>query len=350
MKVAVITTSRADWNSLGMVAKALLAAGADMRVLASSDHPAVETIRADGCAKDGRAYDLFDNPVKALTEALERFEPDMALVCGDRHETLLAAYWAAMAGIPLAHLAGGDVTTGSMDERWRHAITKMADLHFPTSWESASRIAQMGESQQSIHMLGSASVDRMLATPIMPLAETTKALGLPDSRPFLLLNWQAGLNTAKELPPLMDALRSQPMPVVFLGLNPERGAREEEFFIVSGARPGWPRHPNLRPELYLSALAHCHALVGNSSSGFYEAPYYGTPVFNVGTRQNGRTRPWCVLDIGTGPHGMLHLRQALPRAHRFDRQYPHGDGHAAPAIAKAILAYQPQPKVFYDRP
>lgn len=356
MKVAVITTSRADWNSLGMVAKELeRRIGGRLTVLCVSDHAAGGDVLAEfptarwlelaGDRPGYRAAELLE----ALQSALEAVDPDMVVICGDRYETLQAAFCASLMGIPVAHLAGGDVSGGSTDEKYRHAITKLADVHFPTHREAAERIIQMGEDPHRVHSCGSASVDRVIQTPIMPLAETTKLLGLPDSRPFILLNWQPETPRDSGLPELLDALVINPMPVVCVGINPDPGSDAAGQLLAAVVRKPnsrlstWVGKQNLPPELYLSALAHCACLIGNSSSGFYEAPHYGTAVINVGNRQRGRgPTPACMVHVEADASKITTVLKILNSDPEFREvpQFLFGDGHAAPQIADAILSYE----------
>jgi UDP-hydrolysing UDP-N-acetyl-D-glucosamine 2-epimerase len=371
VQIAVVTTSRADWNSLGMVAYELREQGADLTIMAPFTHAGRDVLQTEGWTVTlyGRhwlgtnaemindAYALMDLGLAwqdRPRQASEAARPDLVLLCGDRHETLSAAFAAAALGIPIAHLAGGDVSGGSSDERYRHAVTKLADVHFPTHHEAAKRIRAMGENPAMIFMHGSASIDRMLHTQTLTLSETATELGLQDSRPFILCNYQPETPTDESFGRMMDALAITSLPVVFASANPDPGAAEVNARIALFAE----RHPhgaivhhNMPPVLYLSALRHAACLIGNSSSGFYEAPYYGTPVINVGNRQQGRGPvPRCMILAGATVAGLA----AMVRVHPEFREVPEflfGDGHAAPAIARTILQMDGQlteRKLFHD--
>ena len=352
MKVMVVSTSRADWNGLGEVAKALREHGAVIDIFGTPEAPR-DAIKYDGFAVRRAAGNTVRRPQSAEGEvhrivnrdatymisaatAMGRFKPEIVLLVGDRHETLCMAIVAAQMGIPIAHVAGGDVTGGSLDEGWRHAITKIASVHFPTHAEAAARIINMGEDPAHVHMLGSPSVDRIKDTQLFNIRHTCIRMEFRWPQ-FILANWQPETPVDHGLPAVLEALRKFHMPVVFVGPNRDPGASAAFAMVMEcvEAAGNWAFHQSLPPQVYLSALSHCRCLIGNSSSGFYEAPYYGTPVINVGGRQAGRVPvPRCMVSV---PAEVQPILNALAGARRMPVERPYGDG-AAQAIAKTILA------------
>lgn len=326
MRILALTTSRADWNSLGMVAMALRDRGADVEVTHWDDMPHDAAVRGDGFG----------------TTRLVTKRPHMVVVCGDRMESLVGAVGLVAKGVPIAHLAGGDVSGGSLDERWRHAITKIADVHFPTHEKAAARLLRMGEHPGRVHMLGSASIDRLRVTPLLSAEDTAGELKQPPG--YILCNWQAETAGGATGGPsaLLVALAEVGTPVVFVGCNPDPGAAEDEAMIVAWAEAhGATFIANMSPRLYLSALAHASVLVGNSSSGFYEAPYYGTPVVNVGKRQDGRGPvPVCMVHVANDANMIAWQVAMAVEAPRPQPEMLFGDGHAAERIAATILSYE----------
>lgn len=372
MKVSVITTSRADWNGLGMVALSLRKRGATVMVHAAYGHKALTAIDDDNFdfvmygqgagSRDGRNDNrLITRAAIGMTDLalqLDQFEPAMALVVGDRHEMLTAAFVVAMKAIPLAHIAGGDISGGSLDENWRHAISKIANIHFPTTDMAADRLRRMGEAPEDIYMLGSPSVDRMAATELPTRAEAMDAIGIGRGvGQFILVNWQSEHPSNGNLDMLLKVLRRQDKPVIYIGPNPEFDAPELAHMgrlnVAEMTRAVY--RESLPPPLYLAALKHCTVLVGNSSSGFYEAPYYGTPVVNVGRRQAGRApKPDCMRTVAHVTEGALE--KAISDAFhggRWPIEQPFGRGNSADRIAQTIMSYcsrrpAPMRKHFHD--
>ena len=367
MKVLAVTGTRADWGLLVPVldllrddarfALQILATG--QHLMAGADPGAA--IRADGHRVD-HALDMGlgedDEPaalatatgraVAGMGAVLARARPDLLLVLGDRYEILAVALAAVMARVPIAHLCGGDVTEGAMDDSLRHAITKLAALHFPTNAESAARVLQLGEDPARVHAVGSTGIDRILALEPMPRAEFFDSVGLtPRARNFVVTFHPATLaaDPVAEARALLAALAAIPdAGLVFTGSNADPGARAidarvQEF--VAG-RPGAVFHASLGSRRYFSALRHCDLVIGNSSSGLTEAPSFGLPTVNIGARQARRPRAASVVDCPAEPGA---IAAAIARALALDCRgvrNPYGDGRSAPRIVE-ILAAIPQP-------
>lgn len=358
----IVTTSRADWNGLGMVAKSLAKHGAKVWVAAVYGHRAIAAIEEDGFdpALIGSAPlndPMISAPASvmvALAEHIQAFRPDMALIVGDRHEMLIVAYTFAVKGIPLAHIAGGDVTGGSLDENWRHAISKIANVHFPTTLRSAERLLRMGERPEDVYMLGSPSIDRLRATPNIPRMELLEAVGMgARCGQFLLVNWQSEHPDNAGLGPMLEALSHQTMPVLFVGPNvdPHQDEIASTLQAAAYASERAVYRANLPPAQYLNCLRYAAALVGNSSSGYYEAPFYGTPVVNIGARQQGRDKPLCVHSVRPVATAIGKAIQEAVKAGRWPPEFLHGAGKSADPIAKTILSYSGRKsmrKQFYD--
>lgn len=311
MKIAVVTTGRADWNGLGMLAEILQKDGHDVLVLACGQHSesrdAFAVVKQSGL-KIRLAFNRVDNPMTTgvsagytligISGVLERGRPDLVVILGDRYEALMAATAAAIQGIPVAHLDGGDETEGSTDNLYRHAITKLSGLHFCCAPRHARRVRQMGEAGWRVHVVGSTHVDRLLSTPLLSRNDTMTEIGwmFGDRRPYVVVNWQP--ETAAEKPNIGLAeillwLRGG-LAALFVGQNADPGAQEardmigQHIDLYSTAEcPQWLVE-NLKPEVYLSALSHCVCLIGNSSSAYFEAPYVGCWAIDVGARQRGR--------------------------------------------------------------
>lgn len=324
MKVCVVTTSRADWNALGMVAKALKAEGADVGVIFEPSFSPYYDIDQ---------LPMWETPIGS----------DIAVVLGDRHEIVRMVVDLIETGVPVAHVAGGDITEGSADDLFRNAITKMAHLHFPTNNDAARRIIKMGEAPSTVFMHGSASVDRVAETPIIPLSTLRPKLGITQDLPIIIVNWQ--VPTAEENPEaglaaMLGTLDSTGCALVFVGVNPENGSEEAEVLIEEFIRDRSYAYgfKSLPGNEYLSLMAQCEILIGNSSSAYYEAPYFGIPAVDIGDRQKGRERS--VGIIGADPNA-TDIAKAIGHARAMigmSGKMPYGEPGAAVKIAKTILA------------
>jgi UDP-N-acetylglucosamine 2-epimerase (non-hydrolysing)/GDP/UDP-N,N'-diacetylbacillosamine 2-epimerase (hydrolysing) len=280
----------------------------------------------------------------AISEVRQLLDPtiDLAIVHGDRHEILGAAVALNIGHFPIAHIGGGDVTEGSQDDCFRHAITKLSHLHFVTNSISAARVIQMGEDPDLVHVTGDPGVDRILATPLLGRDETFAAVGLATPARCLLVSFHPNTlgDTAPELNALSEALsqRAKDMALVLIGPNADAGGDliRAEWWRLAATCTNVVYHENLPAQVYLSLMKHCDAMVGNSSAGFYEAPYLGLPVVNVGDRQQGRIMP---ENIGSADAISwviaASIKKAMARGRVKCGDY-YGDGHAAERIAKII--------------
>jgi len=278
-----------------------------------------------------------------LADAFHRLRPDMILLLGDRYEILCAALAATLARIPIAHIAGGDVTTGAMDDAFRHAITVMAHIHFVTTPDAARRVRQLGESADRIHVVGSPGLDFALAVPPMTHEGFFAAAGLMPRRRNILVTFHPTTRTKNsieqvhELTAALDDLGEE-IGILVTGSNadPEGltiGQIMQEFALS---------HRNARfvaslgSSLYVNALRHMDAMVGNSSSGLYEAPSFGLPAVNIGSRQDGRVKASSVIDCAPERAAIGHaLATALARG-RQNIQNPYGDGRASEQIVAVL--------------
>jgi UDP-hydrolysing UDP-N-acetyl-D-glucosamine 2-epimerase len=329
MKIACVSISRSDWNALGMVAMALREQGVHLHVFANQGHEAPEMIEADG--------------FRALIGPMDE-NYDMVVLVGDRYQTLLGAAACARGRVPVAHLAGGDITEGSTDDSYRHAITKLAHLHFPTHDEAAQRIRQMGEEPWRVFEYGSASIDRIRATPLLSREETLAAVGLPaDANKVILLNWQStGVNHHRGLLAALGALDEfAEARVVAVGANDDPGGASVNELLADLARDGRIRFArNVTSQVYLSLMRWSSVLIGNSSSAYYEAPMLGCPAVDIGNRQQGRPQPGSMLKaVGDAANIADRMRILLAEPRKAFYSSPFGDGHAAPKIAASIIEH-----------
>ena len=382
-KICVVTGSRADYGLLYWPMRGIQAEHPALRlqIVATGSHFSPEhgmtwkAIEADGFNIDCRIDAVPANDdgvaiaaamgegVKSIASAVERLQPDVALLLGDRYEILAAAAAALVMRIPVAHIAGGDVTSGAYDDAIRHAISKMAQIHFVTNDGAARRLRQLGEDPAAIHVTGSPGIDAIQRTRLMAAAELEQSLGAKLRQrnalvTFHPVTWGAQPSDVQlsELLKALDRLGSvEPgWGLFFTGVNADNEYRAlnrmiEEFILV---HPNAAKFDSLGTQRYLSLMALSNFVIGNSSSGLYEAPSMGVPSINIGDRQHGRLRASSVIDCKADAD---LIGAAIERALKQLRQpveSPYGDGHATDkiiAVLKNIPAGAAMPgKRFHD--
>lgn len=380
-RICVVTGSRADYGLLRPVMAAVRASSRlALQVAATGMHPSPEfgltrrTIAADGFAIDATVEMLLssDTPVGiaksiglgtiGFADALARLDPDVLVVPGDRFEVLAAVQAALVARVPVAHIFGGDTTEGAIDESIRHALTKMAHLHFVATAEAARRVRQLGENPERIHHTGNPALDDALRTPLLDRDELEAELGFAFRARNALVTFHPA--TLDERPPAEDFAEvlaaldgfGNGLGIVLTLPNADTHGRALigmiERFVA--ARPNAVARTSLGQTLYWSILDRVDAMVGNSSSGLLEAPSFRTPAVNVGDRQKGRVRAASVIDCVPE---RTAIRAGLERAFAMDCSgvvNPYGDGRAAERIV-AVLESLDDPrklirKPFFDLP
>ena len=272
--------------------------------------------------------------IDGFADAIERLEPDLVLVLGDRLEIFAAASAASMAGVRIAHVHGGDVASGVADESMRHAVTKLAHLHFPATPTSAHRIRLMGEAPESISIVGSPAVDGLDKIPPMSDMQWSR-LGRP--RYAVMLHGTGG--RAEEeyegAASVLDAVSRRGSTVVF---EPNLDAGRSGI-LDAIRRSGLAVIDHLERPAFVGLLRRLDALIGNSSAGLIECAALGVPAVDVGDRQAGRERPHTALHVESlsgrdlnGALDLLHSVAARGRDPRF------GDGRTGERIASLLAS------------
>lgn len=242
--------------------------------------------------------------VIGMAGAYERLEPDILVLLGDRFEMLAAAQAAVVALLPIAHIHGGEATEGAMDEAFRHAITKMAHLHFVSTGEYRDRVIQLGEAPERVFNVGAPGLDNVFNLRLLGLSELERSIGFALDKDYFLITYHpvtlGGGDPAQAVEELISALESFPdHKVIVTGTNADPGHDR-----ITGAWNDYaasnPGRVSLNASLgqlrYLRAMKHAAAVIGNSSSGIIEAPAMGVPTVNLGARQRGRVRAASVID------------------------------------------------------
>jgi UDP-hydrolysing UDP-N-acetyl-D-glucosamine 2-epimerase len=270
-----------------------------------------------------------------------------------------AAVAALPFALPVAHIHGGEVTEGAIDEQARHAITKLSHLHFPAAEPYRKRLLQMGEEPWRVHCFGAPGLDRLPRLALLSRADLAARLGLPLRRPTVLVTFHPvtleAADTARHMDELAGALSrvEGDLVISYPGADTAHRAVVERWTALAAARPGTRLAPSLGEDVYCSLLREADAMVGNSSSGIIEAASFGLPVVNVGSRQQGRLRGENVIDVG---HGRDEIATAISRAldPAFRRglvgmRNPYGDGAAAPRIVRILREIELGPRLARKR-
>jgi UDP-hydrolysing UDP-N-acetyl-D-glucosamine 2-epimerase len=296
--------------------------------------------------------------------AYERIQPDILVVFGDRLEMFAAAAAAVPFAFPIAHVSGGALSEGAIDDALRHAITKLSHLHFVDCAAARRRVLQMGEAEGGVFEVGALGLDAIRETPLLSLAEVGARFGLDLAEASLLVTFHPVTreygNTGAYMVALLAALAESGFPAVFTYPSADTGATTIIRMIEAFAREraGTYVVPHLGSQGYLSLMGHAAAMVGNSSSGIIEAATFELPVIDIGTRQKGRMAPRNVIHCG---YEMEDIRGAVERATSpaFRESLaglvnPYGDGHAAGRIVEVLkgveLGEALLAKGFVDRP
>lgn len=238
-------------------------------------------------------------------QAFSQNRPDILVVLGDRFEMLTAALAALPFKIPVAHLFGGELTQGAIDDSLRHSLTKLSHLHFTSTEAYARRVVQLGEDPGRIFVSGEPALDDVLTAPQLTPEELRRRFGVNVERPFLLATFHPVTLEYEQVEwqtdELLAALDDARLPVIFTMPNADTAGR----IIATRMRQWVQSHPgmgqmvdNFGPEAYHSVLNRAVAVVGNSSSGLIEAPSFKVPAVNIGIRQAGRVRTANVIDVG----------------------------------------------------
>ena len=362
--ICIITGTRADYGLLKPVMQAVAShMSLNLQLIATGMHldarfgSSVELIRKDGFVVNeevemsptgdtGKDMALAMGPcVSGMTEALDRLQPDIVLVLGDRIEIMAGVLAAAYMNIPIAHIHGGDVTRGGIDESVRHSITKFAHIHFPATQSSADRILKMGEDAERIHLTGAPCLDTILNQTLLGVKEVSDKIGLDFTQPVVVL-LQHSVTTEIEaagtqFSASIEALQEIGLPTLIIYPNSDAGGQQiiREIEKLEND-PQFTSVKNLPHIEYLSVLKHAAVLLGNSSSGIIESSSFHLPVVNLGIRQEGRERAGNVINA---KHRTTSIIQAMNLALSTPFQEvvkhcinPYGDGKTGIKIANIL--------------
>ena len=371
-KVCIVVGSRANYSSIKSVMRAVqehgelelqLVVGAS--ALLDRYGSVVNLIEDDGFTPDARVHMLIEGETPTtmakstglglleLPTVFEKLQPDVVVTVGDRFETMATTLAAAYMNIPIAHTMGGEVS-GTIDESIRHAVTKFAHVHFPASNQAKDRIIKLGEDPSMVHMVGCPRVDlvaEVLSDPA-DLSSDLFEVGVGSqfnlNEPFVLVS-QHPVTTEygdgeAQIVATLEAIQDVDVPALILWPNADAGSED----IARGMRK-WREQglagkmhffKNLPIETYVRLMEQTACLIGNSSSGIREGAYIGTPVVNLGSRQQNREHGENVVHA---PHNRERIVEALRtqlNQGRYQTAHLYGNGDAGASVAN-ILATQP---------
>jgi len=363
--IAVVTTSRSDYNHLYWVLRELSVRSEVklLHLIAMGSHlspefgKTVEQIERDGFAArriecllssdtDIGMAKTIGVATLSLADLLGEIRPDLLLLIADRYELLAPASVALALRIPVAHIEGGEISEGAIDNAVRDAVTKLSHIHFTSTAKARERVIALGEEPKHVHQVGAASLDHLCRSKLLSRDDVQQKLEIELKRPLILVGYHPVTvlrDTLAEADALFAALEKIEGQLIFCYPNPDAGSRElmqrSRAFVAS--REDAHVFVNLDPVTYWSLLQQADLFIGNSSSGIIEAASFTLPAVNVGIRQRGREHGPNVLDAEADVESILNCaKRGLEKAFRDElrgMRNPYGDGQAAERIARVLI-------------
>jgi len=359
-----MTTSRADYSHLYWPLRELAAhPDIDLGLFVLGPHlsptfgATVTEIERDGFPIQARIECLLSSDTDTgmaktigiamlgLADAFTAWRPDILLLIADRYEMLAPACTALALRIPIAHIEGGEISQGAIDDAVRNALTKLAHLHFTSTEIARRRVIAMGEEPWRVHHAGAPSLDHLRRSPMLDRPTLESRIGIALTHPCVLAAWHPVTilhNTNAEADALFESLAEFAGQLIFVYPNSDAGSHEliERTRVLAASRPDTHIFINLDAVTYWSLLAQVDAIIGNSSSGIMEAASLALPVVNVGIRQQGRERGRNIIDVPAETGAIQNaLEQALGgefRARLAGMLNPYGTGDASRTIARVL--------------
>lgn len=367
-KIAVFTGTRAEYGLLYWIIKALHESErCELQLLVGGMHLShefgytVNQIEQDGFPIIERMEFLLssDSPVAicksmglaliAGAEALQRHQPDLLVILGDRFESMAIAQAAMVAQVPIAHLHGGETTEGLIDEAVRHSITKMAHLHFTATEEYRQRVIQLGEQSNRVFNVGAPGIDSIHRLPLLSIDDLPGAIGFELDKPYFVVTYHpvtlasnGASESLKNLLSVLEAYKNYQLVISYP--NADTHGRQLIEILDAYLKKN-PQRVCLVQSLgqlrYLSVLKHCEAVLGNSSSGLIEAPTFGIPTLNIGDRQKGRLAGETVVHCGESKKAIeTAMKKIINPAYQEackQTENPYGSGNSSEEIVSKLL-------------
>lgn len=364
--IAVVTGTRAEYGLLRNTIKAIEKdENLNLQLIVTGTHLShkygytVKEIEEDGFEINAKIdiiktdRDEKTNSIEMGTlliessKVLERLKPDILLLLGDRYEIFAAATAAMAMNIPIAHISGGEITEGAMDEQIRHAITKMAHVHFPGAAEYAENIKNMGEESWRIFNVGDPGIENIKVTKFLNVQEIANRIGIEIDEDTMLVTFHPVTleidNTRNYINNLLEAIAMNNKQAIITYPNSDNGGKIiiEEILNFQKKYSKAKVFESLGSLLYLSVMKHCGIVVGNSSSGLVEAPFMKKPVINIGNRQKGRLMAGNIINCDYSVHS---ISEAIKKAYSSNfREFVksstislYGEGNTSKEIVKVL--------------
>lgn len=339
-KICFVSSSRADYGLLKpLMHKVQLRKDFEFGLIATGSHFKKEfgytykEILSDGfeiskkvplkmgSKNSNDIIESLSESILKISKAIKLISPDLIILLGDRYEIFGATQSATILGIPVAHLSGGDTASGTYDNFFRHAITKMSSLHFVTHKQAKKRVRQLGENPKTIFNYGSTCVENIKNTDLLTKIELEKALNFKFLKNSLLCTYHPctikNYDWKKEFLTLMKELAQlENTSIIITKSNADEGGEFINNYLVEAnkKKENFYLFDSLGQKLYLSILKQSNAVIGNSSSGIYEAPYLKTPSIDIGVRQEDRASP---KSIFRAKAQSLSIQRAIKEAEEF---------------------------------
>ena len=363
-KIAVVSTSRADYSHLYWPLRELSAhPDVDLKIIVMGAHlspefgSTIQEIEKDGFHIDARVECLLSSDsdvgmaktigvaTLSLADIFGQMRPDLLLLIADRYEMLAPASVALALRIPIAHIEGGEISEGAIDNAVRNALTKMSHIHFTSTQAARDRVIAMGEEAWRVHRAGAPSLDHLRRQTLFTREQVESRLRVELKHPAILVAYHPvtlARDTVREADALFEALENLPDQILFCYPNADAGSRNliERARTFAASRDAAHVFVNLDALTYWSLLKQVDVLVGNSSSGIMESASFALPTVNVGLRQQGRERARNVIDAAPEVRAILKAI-ATAKSADFRRGLegmtnPYGEGLASEKIVEVL--------------
>ncbi|QAT40525.1 UDP-N-acetylglucosamine 2-epimerase [Clostridium sp. JN-9] len=365
-KIAVVTGTRSEYGLLYWTMKEIQNdKDLQLQLVVTGNHLVkeygytVEQIKKDGFLIDEEIDMIINSEKKSsiaksmgieliqMAQCFDRLKPDILLILGDRYETFIAAVCAMMMNIPIAHMNGGESTEGAVDEQIRHAITKMAHIHFSGAEYYKERIIKMGEEPWRVYNVGQAGIENIKRLKLLEKPQLEKEIDISFDKPVFLITFHPVTldfdNVDNQIDNLLAAIKEFDAKYIFTYPNADFGSR----IIIDKINDFVKQNKNsyifysLGQKRYLSLLKYASVMIGNSSSGIIESPIFKIPVVNIGDRQKGRLRNKNIIDV---EYNKEEITDAVNKA-LYDKNFKeslnsiknvYGDGNVSKRIANVL--------------